>query len=92
MMKDRLIVGSLVPLTLIVNALTALNLERAVFDVMGGLREPGTASDDGCGVLVLITVFADLALVPVLVAYLVLVSFALRERREAVGTAASQAD
>jgi hypothetical protein len=78
----RVIVGSLVPLTLIVNALTALNLERAVFDIMGGLREPGTAGDSAYAVLVSITMFADLAILPVMIAYLVLVSFAVRERRE----------
>ena len=79
----RVIVGSLVPLTLIINALTALNLERAVFDIMGGLRDPGTPADSAYGVLILITLFADMAFLPVLAAYLVLVSLALRERREA---------
>ena len=79
----RLIVGSLLPMTLIVNALTVLNLERAVFEIMGGLRQAGTAADSAYGVLLAITVLADLALMPVLLAYLVLVSFALRERREA---------
>jgi hypothetical protein len=79
----RLIVGALVPLTLIINALVALNLERAVFNLMGGLRAPGTSSDSAYGVLLLITLFADMAFVPVLLAYLVLVSFALREKREA---------
>jgi hypothetical protein len=78
----RLIVGSLLPLTLIVNALVALNLERAVFDIMGGLREPGTSADTAYGVLFTITLFADLAFLPVFVGYLVLVGVAQRERRE----------
>jgi hypothetical protein len=77
----RLIVGSLVPLTLIVNALTALNLERAVFDIMGGLRESGTAADNAYVALITITVFADLAFLPVVIAYLVLVALATRARR-----------
>jgi hypothetical protein len=79
----RLMVGALVPLTLIINALVALNLERAVFDIMGGLREPGTSSDAAYEVLVLITLFADMAFLPVLLAYLVLVSLAWREKRDA---------
>ncbi len=39
------VVSALLPMMAIVATLTVLNLERAVFDVMGGLREPGTAND-----------------------------------------------
>jgi hypothetical protein len=54
-----------------------------VFNIMGGIREPGTSSDNAYAVLLLITMFGDMAALPILVAYLILVSFALRERREA---------
>jgi hypothetical protein len=38
-------IATLLPLTLIVVSLTVLNLEKAVFDFMGGVRQ-GTASDE----------------------------------------------
>ena len=50
---------------------------------MGGLRGPGTPNDSAYGVLTLITLLADMAFVPVFLAYLVLVSFAFMEKREA---------
>jgi hypothetical protein len=62
--------------------LTVLNLERAVFDVVGGLRTPGTPNDTAYGVLFLITYFAVLAFVPLGSAYLVLVWLSRRERRD----------
>ena len=40
-----LFTASLLPLTAIVTTLTILNLEKAVFDIMGGLRESGTSND-----------------------------------------------
>ena len=46
------ITATLTPLALIVFVLTALNLEQAVFDFMGGLRHRETAEDRVYGVLV----------------------------------------
>lgn len=63
------IVASLLPLTIIVTALTALNLERAVFDVMSGLRDDGTSSDQAYGVLVGLTFLSTLLVAPLLLAY-----------------------
>ena len=48
----------LLPLCLIVTALTLLNLERATFDLMAGIQEQGTASDEAYAFLVLLTVLS----------------------------------
>ena len=64
------IVATLLPLTAIVSALTAMNLERAVFDVMGGLREDGTASDQAYAVLIALTFLSTLLVGPLLLVYL----------------------
>ncbi|HXG27492.1 MAG TPA: hypothetical protein VNJ47_01415 [Nevskiales bacterium] len=45
------------PLALIVNALTMLNLEHAVFEIMGGLRER-TASDGAYFVVIMLTLIS----------------------------------
>ena len=65
------IVATLLPLTVIVSVLTALNLERAVFDVMGGLREEGTAGDQAYGVLMGLTLLSVLLVGPLLLVYVV---------------------
>ena len=64
------IVATLLPLTAIVSVLTAMNLERAVFDVMGGLREEGTASDQAYAVLIALTFLSTLLVGPLLLVYL----------------------
>jgi hypothetical protein len=64
------VIGALVPLMGIVVVLTALNLERAVFDFMGGFRD-GTANDSAYAVLVTLTLFSVLGFLPVLIAYIV---------------------
>ena len=59
------------PLLFIVFVLTALNLERVVFDIMGGIRASDRTVNDGAyGVLVLITMVSMLAFLPLLAAYL----------------------
>lgn len=45
------VVGTLLPLTLIITALVILNLERAVFAIMGGLRDERTANDGAYALL-----------------------------------------
>lgn len=75
-----LLVCTLLPLTLIVAALAALNLERAVFQIMGGLRG-GTANDQAYLVVLGMTVLSVYAFVPLLIAWITLVvRRALRER------------
>lgn len=65
--------AGLFPLLLIVFVLTALNLERVVFDFMGGLRATDRTVNDGAyGVLVMISMIAMLAFLPLLAAYLVM--------------------
>ena len=72
-------VAALLPLALIVTVLTMLNLEHAVFEIMGGLRpEDKTQNDASFGVLLLITVLAWLAAPLLLAAYLYLVYRARR--------------
>lgn len=70
----------LLPLALIVAALTLLNLEKALFDVMAGLREEGTGNDAAYQVLFVISAFSYLAS-PVLVAFY---GFAVWQRRSRV--------
>jgi hypothetical protein len=65
------------PLTLIVTALAALNLEQAVFDVMGGVRET-TPADTAYAVIVGMTFFSVILFPLLLIAYVVA---AVRRRR-----------
>ncbi|HEY6505602.1 MAG TPA: hypothetical protein VIZ28_16620 [Chitinophagaceae bacterium] len=59
---------AILPVCLIVNILSVLNLERAVFEIMGGLRE-NTANDNAYAVLLAITVISYILLLPVLAVY-----------------------
>jgi len=69
----RCLLATLFPLLLIVFILTALNLERVVFDFMGGIRTSDrTVNDAAYGVLVLITMISMIAFLPLLACYLVL--------------------
>jgi hypothetical protein len=69
----RLTLSALFPLLLIVFVLTALNLERVVFDFMGGVRASDrTVNDAAYSVLVLITMISMLAFLPLLSCYLIL--------------------
>jgi hypothetical protein len=52
-----LITALFLPLVLVITALVALNLDRAVFDIMGGGRLH-TANDDAFGLLIAIDLFA----------------------------------
>lgn len=65
------IIGSLFPLAVIVSVLTYLNLERAVFDVMAGLREDGTANDLAYEILAIITTTAVVLSPNLLIGYVV---------------------
>lgn len=75
--RAEVAVTGLLPLALIVTSLVVLNLERAVFDIMGGLREQ-TSNDSAYAVLWLISLMSVLASPVLLVAYLVLIA---RRRR-----------
>lgn len=80
----QVIVASLLPLTLIVVALAGLNLERAVFDIMSGMRaDSGTANDAAYEILFLLTMLSTIAFPALMVAYVVLVVIAQVRRRRA---------
>ncbi|MBL7856111.1 MAG: hypothetical protein JNM57_00365 [Cyclobacteriaceae bacterium] len=63
-----ILVGTLVPICVIIVTLTALNLERAVFDIMGGLREK-TGKDKAYEVLIMLTFISSIISIPVLLGY-----------------------
>lgn len=73
-----LVASLLLPLALVVAALTLLNLEQAVFDVMSGLRDNGTAGDTAYQYLFTLSVFSYLAS-PVLA---LIYGFAIWSRRK----------
>lgn len=53
------VVALLLPLCLIIATLTFLNLEKAVFEIMAGVKaKPGTANDSAYVVLILLTVIS----------------------------------
>ena len=72
-MRPRAIVGTLFPLTLVVVALTMLNLERVVFDLMGGGPHEATVNNAAYGIPALLSLLTGLLFVPLAVAYGVLV-------------------
>lgn len=77
------LVSSMLPIMIIVATLAALNLERAVFDIMGGLREPGTASDSAYAILFLLTFLSIYLILPVFVVYVVMIALGgLRKNEE----------
>jgi hypothetical protein len=64
----NIITVTLMPICLIISTLTALNLHKVVFDIMGGYREP-TAHDGAYGVLMFLTVISVILTIPLLIAY-----------------------
>lgn len=65
-------VATFLPLTVVITALTALNLERAVFDIMGGIRER-TSNDSAYMILNLLSILSIVVFVPLLICYGVIV-------------------
>lgn len=62
-------VATFLPMTAVVTALTVLNLERAVFDVMGGLRRDETSHDAAYRVLITLTFFSAILFLPLFLSY-----------------------
>lgn len=78
----RIAVVGLLPLAMIVSALTALNLQHVVFRIMGGLRDSERSPHDGAyGVLFVLTVLSVYAAVPLVLAYGWIVVDDVLERR-----------
>lgn len=68
------IVGTLLPITIIIVTLTLLNLEHVVFSMMGGLRSEQRSVNDGAYFAITSLSLLSIALLPILsVAYLFLV-------------------
>jgi hypothetical protein len=67
------IIATLLPLTLIVIALTVLNLERVVFDVMGGFTER-SGNDTAYSFLFMLFLLSLLLFIPILLCYIILVA------------------
>ena len=78
-------VATLFPLTLIVAGLAVLNLDRAVFDLMGGRTSP--SADDAAYVAVLYLTFVSMCLLPfVLAGYAYFVWARLKQGPAVAGT------
>lgn len=78
------VVSTLLPLTLIVAALTALNLEHVVFDIMAGiLPENASGNDDAYLVVLWLTFFSVWAFPVLLLAWGALVAAAQYRHRQA---------
>lgn len=76
------IVGTLMPLSIIVFVLAVLNLEHVIFNLMGGLRPQDLSPNDGAYHLVVALAFLSFFLAPILlVVYLVLIVLAIRAKR-----------
>jgi len=59
---------TLMPICLIISILTALNLHRVVFNIMGGVRNP-TPHDASYFILMLLTGISSILILPLLIAY-----------------------
>jgi hypothetical protein len=77
-------VATLLPIVAIVCTLTGLNLERAAFETMGGLRGEPTANDTAYAYLILLSVLSFL-LLPVLIVVYVVMWLKARDRVEEGG-------
>jgi len=78
---EKVIVAALLPLTLIVVSLTALNLEHVVFRIMAGLSEDEkSVNDSAYAILVLITGVSSLLFPLALLSYLILAYQSWRAR------------
>lgn len=83
------LVTVLLPITGIIVALTFLNLERAVFDVMGGLRGDQTANDGAYAILIMLTVLSVIQFPVVLAVYILLV---VLKRSKSIDISSSEAE
>jgi hypothetical protein len=66
--RDNIFAVTLIPICLIITVLTSLNLHRVVFNVMGGVRNPGP-HDGAYLVLTILTAISALLTPPLLLIY-----------------------
>jgi hypothetical protein len=74
-------VVTFLPITLIVFALVMLNLEKAVFEIMGGFTN-ATPNDGAFAVLAVISFFAMLGFPLLLISYIIIVVVEISKRRK----------
>jgi len=74
------VIGTLLPIMIIVAALAGLNLEKAVFDFMRAQERPGTPNDEAYAFLVMITFLSVYGVLPVLGGYLFLLAKAFNRK------------
>ena len=78
------VVATLLPLVIIIIALSALNLEHVVFNIMSGIREEDRSPNDAAyGIVFLLSVFSFLAAPVLLIGYLVAIFQVWTEYRPA---------
>jgi len=68
----KILTITLMPICLIISALTALNLHRVVFNIMGGVRNP-TPHDSAYLVLLMLTTVSILLIGPLIIAYIIFI-------------------
>lgn len=76
----QIITVVLLPMCVIISALFALNLHRVVFNIMGGVRNPGP-HDAAYGVLMVLTLLSVVLVIPLLIHYV----FIIRNRQPSNG-------
>jgi hypothetical protein len=64
----NIITVTLMPICLIISALTILNLHKVVFQIMGGMRDP-SPHDSSYFILMLLTVISMVLSIPLIIAY-----------------------
>jgi hypothetical protein len=79
------IVAALLPLTLVVVTLATLNLDKVVFDLMGGITER-SGNDAAYGVLILLSWLSILLFLPLPICYLFMVANRFTASRDIVLT------
>jgi hypothetical protein len=67
-MKLNVLTITLMPICVIITTLTALNLHRVVFDIMGGRRNV-TPHDDAYSILIGLTVVSAILTLPLIISY-----------------------
>jgi hypothetical protein len=84
---EAIVFGSLLPLTIIVAALSMLNLEHAVFSIMGGINPEDLSPNDGAFAVVTYLSILSLVILPfVILVYLILIYGAWRRSKAAAIT------
>jgi len=75
--------ATLLPVCLIINVLTALNLDRVVFDSMCGIVNP-SSHDNAYVVLVVLSVISLILLIPLLIVYGTCIYWQYKQRKGAI--------